>query len=208
MADRVADKIDRFWTAANLVTLSRLLLAPVLLVLARLGLARELAVALAVSLAADAVDRKLARRSGQTPRRGARLDSWASLATCTSVPLCLYWLRPELIQSEPVAFWVIVAGFAAPVSYGFIKYGSLIACHTRAAVIAAALVAGAAIGLIAGGPVWPLGIAAAALALAALEAIAIITALPEPVDPVRSLPDALRIRRERSGGGLSGDLED
>ena len=197
MTGVVAEKLDRFWTAANAVTLSRLLLAPVLLVLAHRGLDRAFLAVLVVSLATDIVDGKLARALGQASRWGARLDSWADLATYAAVPLCAYWLRPDLVRAEAATFWVIVGAFAVPVSYGFIKYGTLTSYHTRAAVIAAYLIGGATIVIFAGGPTWPLRLAAAALVAAELEEIAITTILPRPVTMVRSLAVARRIRRER-----------
>jgi CDP-diacylglycerol--glycerol-3-phosphate 3-phosphatidyltransferase len=197
MSDAVAEKLDRFWTAANAVTLSRLLLAPVLLALAHRGLHRAFLVLLIVSLATDIVDGKLARWLGQASRWGARLDSWADLATYAAVPLCAYWLRPDLVRDEAATFWVIVAAFAVPVTYGFIKYGTLTSYHTRAAVIAAYFIGGATILLFAGGPTWPIRLAAAVLVAAELEEIAITTVLPRPVTMVRSLGAALRLRRER-----------
>ncbi len=197
MSDAVAEKLNRFWTAANVATLSRLLLAPVLLVLARRGHGRAFRAVLVVSLAIDIVDGKLAGRPGQASRWGARLDSWADLATYAAVPLGAYWLRPDLVRDEAATFWVLVGAAAVPGARGFINYGALTSSHTRAAVIAAYLVGGAAIVVFAGGPTWPLRIAAAVLVAAALEAIAITAVLPRPVTMVRSLGAALRLRRER-----------
>jgi CDP-diacylglycerol--glycerol-3-phosphate 3-phosphatidyltransferase len=197
MTDGVAERLDRFWTPANMVTLSRLLLAPVLLLLAYLGLPHVFAAILTISLVTDIVDGKLARWLGQASRWGARLDSWADFATYASVPLCAYWLRPELLHSEALTFWAIVLAFAVPVIYGFIKYGTLTSYHTRGAVIAAYCVGGATILLFTLGSTWPLRIAAAVLVVAELEEIAITTVLPRPVTMVRSLSVALQIRRER-----------
>lgn len=193
----VVEKLDRFWTPANCVTLSRLVLAPVLLLLAHLGLSRAFVVVLAVSLATDIVDGKLARRLGQASRWGARLDSWADLATYACVPVCAYWLRPELIETEAVTFWAVVAAFAVPLAYGFVKFGRLTSYHTLGAVIAGYLLGTSVILLFAGGPIWPLRIAAVALILAELEEIAITTVLVRPATMVRSLPIALHIRREQ-----------
>ncbi|HTE50795.1 MAG TPA: CDP-alcohol phosphatidyltransferase family protein [Kofleriaceae bacterium] len=197
MSEPVAEKLDRFWTPANLVTLSRLAMAPVLLLLANRGMPRAFVLVLTVSLVTDIVDGKLARWLGQASRWGARLDSWADLATYASVPLCAYWLRPDLVHSEAGTFWAIVAAFAVPITYGFIKYGTLTSYHTRGAVIAAYLIGGATVIVFAGGPTWPLRIAAAVLVAAELEEIAITTVLPRPVTMVRSIGVARRIRRER-----------
>ena len=48
------------------------------------------------------------------------------------------------------------------------------------------------------GATWPFRVAVIALAVAALEEIAITLALPEPRAPIRSLLEALRIRRDGS----------
>jgi CDP-diacylglycerol--glycerol-3-phosphate 3-phosphatidyltransferase len=193
----VADRPERFWNAPNAVTLSRLAMAPALLLLARLGLEHAFLVVLTVSLATDIVDGKLARWLGQASRWGARLDSWADFATYTTVPLCAYWLRPELVTTEASTFWAIVAAFAVPLTYGFIKYGTITSYHTRGAVIAAYVLGAATILLFAWGPVWPLRVAAVVLAASQVEEIAITPVLPEPVTMVRSLQVALRIRRDR-----------
>jgi cardiolipin synthase len=195
MSDDVAERLDRAWAAANLVTLFRLALAAALLALAWIGWPGVFAIALAVALATDLLDGQLAR--AQPPRRSARLASWAHLATYAGLPLCAYWLRPDLIHSEAVAFWSVVVALAAPAVHGFIKYGALARLPTRAAVVAGYAIGGAAILLFAGGPTWPLRVAAAALAAAALEEMAITALLPRPMSAVRTLPAALKLRREQ-----------
>lgn len=195
MSEQVAEGLDRAWAAANLVTLFRLALAAALLVLAWIGWPGVFAIALAVALATDLIDSQLTR--AQPPRRSAQLAGGAHLATYASLPLCAYWLRPDLIHGEAAAFWSVVAAFAAPAVYGFIKYGTLARQPTRAAVVAAYAIGGAAILLFAAGPTWPLRVAATALAAAALEEMAITALLPRPMPAVRTLPAALKLRREQ-----------
>src|SRR5262249_17525816 len=60
-----------WWTAPNLVTLSRLALVPVLLVLARAGASRAFLALFCASLITDIVDGKLARWLGQASEKGA-----------------------------------------------------------------------------------------------------------------------------------------
>ena len=85
------------WTPPNLITLSRLFLAPVLLVLAYAGESTAFLALFCASLVTDIVDGKLARWLGQASEFGARLDSWADFATYTTVPVCAYWLKPEIV---------------------------------------------------------------------------------------------------------------
>jgi CDP-diacylglycerol--glycerol-3-phosphate 3-phosphatidyltransferase len=195
-AEEPAEEIDRSWAKANLLTLWRLALAPALLILAYLGLSRAFALVLAASLASDIAGDYRAR-SGRPPRWSARLDSWVDLCTYASLPLCACWLRPELLHRETATFWAMVAAFAAPAAYGFIKYGTLTSYHARGSVLASYMAGAAAIILFAGGPTWPLRIAAAVLVAAGLQEIAITAALPRPVSMVPSLSAALRMRREQ-----------
>src|SRR6266545_157870 len=107
-----AERPGRFRAAALLLGVSRLLLAPALL--------------------ASVLDRSHSRRMGDLSSRRARVQSWSDFAPFASLPACAYWLRPDLLHSEPVAFWAIVAAFAMPVTCTFIKYGQLTPYRTRA----------------------------------------------------------------------------
>jgi cardiolipin synthase len=193
MSER-ADRNPR--TPANPVALLRAALAAALLVVAFLGLARAFAAALALSLIGLVAVLWLAPVLGRSSRWGARLDAWATVAAFASVPLGSYWLRPELIHTDAIAYWGLVAAIAAPITFAFIKYGMVAGFRARAASIAACVVMGAAALLFAGGPMWPLRLATALLAIAALEDIAIIAVLPRPA-AAASLPIALRVRRQQ-----------
>ena len=195
MIDRVAEPVGRYSAPFRLLLPLRLVMAPALLLLAFLALPRAYAVVLAVSLVID-VAGGASRWHGQGSGWRARLAASTDLATYTSLPLCAWWLRPDLVQADAVTFWALVAAFAVPVAFHFIKYGELTAAPARAASIAAHVVAGAAAILFGLGPIWPLYIAAALLVAAALEQVAITALLPRPIGEARSLPMALRIRRE------------
>ncbi len=82
---------------ANLITGSRLVFVPVMLVLAWLGREQAFVICLTVSLVTDILDGKIARLLKQTSEFGTRLDSWADFATYTTLPLCAYWMRPDLV---------------------------------------------------------------------------------------------------------------
>src|SRR5207244_12055890 len=113
--------------------------AAVLLAAAWCGGPRAFGGCLALSLATDVVDGKIARRTGQASERGAVLDSWADLATYASLPPSAWWLRPGFVRTEAVFLLVAVASYVAPVAIGFLRYGRLTSYHTRGAKLAACL---------------------------------------------------------------------
>ena len=180
----------------NALSALRLLLAPVLLVLAWYGRERAFVVIFTLSLLTDLFDGKIARWLGQTSELGARLDSWADFATYMTVPLGAWWLKPEFVRQELVFFVAVVASYTVPVLVGYAKYGRLTSYHTRGAVIAAYALGAATVLVFAAGWAWPFRLAALVLVAAELEEIAITAVLPEWRANVRSLVHALAMRRE------------
>ncbi len=178
----------------NALSALRLALAPVLLALAWSGAPRAFVGCLALSLATDVVDGKIARRTGQASERGAVLDSWADLATYASLPPSAWWLRPGFVRAEAVFLLVAVASYVAPVAIGFLRYGRLTSYHTRGAKLAAYLGGASALVVFAGGPALPFRLATPVLVLAELEEIAITAVLPAWHANVPSLAQALALR--------------
>ena len=172
-----------------------LALAPAALVLARLDLERPFLAAFAAALAIDVALDNL-RAPAAPPAWHGAARSLAELALRVAIPLALAWLRPYLLETEPLSFWSIVAALAVPSAFAFIKYGRLPRYRTRAGLVAFYLAGGATLFLIATGATWPLRLAAVGLVVAALEEIAVTAVLPDARAPVRSLPAALRLRRD------------
>jgi hypothetical protein len=174
------------------LALTGLVLGLAILCLAYLGLERAFMAVFAAALAVDLARDSLASR----PLAGwlARAAGWGELATRAAIPLGLFWLRPYLLETEPLGFWTVVAALAVPLAFAFIKYGRVPRYRSRAALVAVYLAGGAAIFLVATGATWPLRLAAVALVVAQLEEIAITALLPAPREPVRSLRAALRLR--------------
>ena len=73
-------------------------LAPVLLVLAWNGQSTLFVVLFAGALISDMADGYLARRLNQVSDLGAKLDSWADLATWVSAAVGIWWLWPDLVR--------------------------------------------------------------------------------------------------------------
>ena len=181
---------------ANGLSATRLLLAPVLLVLAWRRLHAPFFWCLVASLATDMIDGAVARRLGQTSKLGAVLDSLGDLATYSAVPVCAVWLHPEVIQEERAAFWATVACFFGPVAAGLLRFRRLTSYHTRTAKLAAYLVGAGALALFAGYGTVPFRLAVPFLVVSALENLAITAVLPAWRPDVPTIFHALAIRRE------------
>lgn len=127
------------FAAPNLLSGGRLALTPVLLALAWQGRATVFLSCLAMALLSDALDGWLARRLAGTSSLGTKLDSWADIALCLSVPLGVWWLWPDLVRREAVIVGVVIACFAAPALFALLKYHRLPSYHTWTAKLAGVL---------------------------------------------------------------------
>jgi CDP-diacylglycerol--glycerol-3-phosphate 3-phosphatidyltransferase len=188
----------------NLLSCVRLLLVPVLLWLAWNGNSRTFFVCLIVSILTDATDGYLARRFNQTTNLGAKLDSWADLATSLSLPFAGWWLRPDVVRQEAPFLAAGIFLYLAAIAVGFLKFRRLTSYHTWGGKLSAIVVAAAVIVFFANGPGWPFRIAMPIVILACLEEIVITIILPERRANVPSFWHALQIRHE-STQGSAGD---
>lgn len=185
-------------TIPNALSALRLVLAPVLVWLAWTGQATPFLVTLSVSLLSDLVDGWFARRFDQATHLGTLLDSWGDFATYMIVPICAWWLWPDLIRREAPYAAAVVAAYVFPIVLGYLKYGRLTAYHTYGAKLSAIVVGGSALLLFAGGAPIPFRIATWVLVFAELEEIAITTILPTWHANVPSIFHARRILRGES----------
>jgi phosphatidylglycerophosphate synthase len=182
---------------ANVITVSRIALVPVMLLLAWRRHDDAFLACLVAALLSDIADGQIARRFNLATPLGAKLDSWADFLTFCSVPFAAYWLLPEVIATQKPAFLLTIASYLLPIAIGFIKFRALTSYHTRLARIAAYLMGLAAVILFAHGPALLFQIAVGVLMIAGLEEIAITLVLPEPQSNVTSLSRVLRQLRAR-----------
>jgi len=184
------------WTLPNALSGVRLLLIPVLLVLAWRGHSTAFVCLLLCSLLTDNLDGYLARRLNQMTELGAKLDSWADAITWMTLPLCGWWLRPEVVRAE--APWLMggIGCFLASVAFGFLKYRRLVSYHTWGAKALAGVVGVAVIVFFAGGPGWVFRVAMPCVMLSAMEEILITAMLPIWRANVPTVWHALKLRRE------------
>jgi phosphatidylglycerophosphate synthase len=93
-------RVPRFGTLPDFITLSRLVLTPVLWILALLGERPLLGVLVAVAGFTDILDGFLARRLGRTSRWGSQLDSVADMVLVGSITIWLVMLRPDFFRDH------------------------------------------------------------------------------------------------------------
>ena len=175
----------------------RLCAAPFLLLLAWMGLATAFLWLLFLCLASDAVDGFIARRLHQESELGARFDSWSDFAIYVSMPICGWWLWPELIREQAVYVGMVMASLGLPTLVGLLKFHRTTSYHTWGAKLSALTVGGSALLMFAGGPVLPFQLAAFIAAAAALEQVAISLLLNKAESDLPSLWHLLR--RQRAG---------
>jgi CDP-diacylglycerol--glycerol-3-phosphate 3-phosphatidyltransferase len=180
---------------ANQISVTRLVSAPLLLLLAWHQFPRTFLVVLLFAFSTDVLDGFIARTFHQQSELGARLDSWGDYAIYLTVPLGGWWLWPEIIRQEAVYFVLGLAGFTLPGLVGLLKFGSLTSYHTWGVKIAALAVGSSVLILFAGGPAWPFRLAVPISVLAALEEVAITLVLTEKRSDVPSLWHAMRHQR-------------
>lgn len=183
------------FTAPNLLSGGRLALIPVLFVLAWHGKATVFLLCLAIALLSDAVDGWLARRRVQGSNFGTRLDSWADIVLCLSVPLEVWWIWPDLVRREAEFIGVVVACYVAPTLFALLKYRRLPSYHTWMAKLAGVLMGTGGLVLLAGGPAWAFHFAAVAVLIEAIEEMSITAILPRWRPNVPSFWHALLMAR-------------
>ncbi|MEO8945833.1 MAG: CDP-alcohol phosphatidyltransferase family protein [Gemmatimonadaceae bacterium] len=177
---------------ANLVSLSRLLSIPCMLVAAELGSIRIWVGLFAYALLSDAIDGPIARALGTVSARGASIDSIADCALYLTMPVVALLLFPWLRAQETPVIVVITLGYSIPIACGWVKFRRLTSYHTIAARAAGVLLSSTFLVLLATRVAWPLHAAAIVLLLSAAEEIAITLALPAWRADIPSLRRALR----------------
>ncbi len=121
----------------NTLSGTRILLVPVLLVLADQQLETWFLSLLAFSLTTDALDGYLARKLNQTSDLGAKLDSWGDALTYGAMMLGLLWLWPGIFERESWFLYIVMACYLVPTSLGLLKFRELPSFHTWSAKISA-----------------------------------------------------------------------
>jgi phosphatidylglycerophosphate synthase len=160
----------------TLLTLSRVVAAPFLVVAAWADARSTFLVVLCWGVLSDAFDGPIARTLNSASARGAMLDSASDVVFYVSVVVGAMRLYPTLLERAPWLPWILGAAWGAPIVFGLIKFRRLTSYHTALARASlAALLTSFFVFLISG---WagPLTVALILFALSAIDEI-IITAL-------------------------------
>lgn len=180
----------------NLVSLLRILIAPVLFAFALLGMETWFLGTLIFSGITDVVDGYLARRFDMITKLGSHLDSWGDFVIYSTMAICAWIIWPEITQRELLYYAIMVFSFLLPAQVGLVKFGKFTGYHTWTVKIAVLTAFIAYILLYAEIAAWPFALASILCAIAGLEEILMTLVLPRERTDVRSLVAAIRIRRE------------
>jgi CDP-diacylglycerol--glycerol-3-phosphate 3-phosphatidyltransferase len=181
--------------APNLLSVFRIVCAPVLLVLAWHGATASFLALFGLGLASDVLDGALARRLGQVSDLGARLDQWADFALWVSLPLGAWWLWPEIIVREAPYVILAVVCLLLPTAIAYARYRAVPGYHTWSAKLSSVLMGIAVPLLLIFDLAWPFRIAALFQLVCAIDELGITYLFAECRHDVPSVLHAARLRR-------------
>jgi CDP-diacylglycerol--glycerol-3-phosphate 3-phosphatidyltransferase len=179
----------------NAVSLLRLLLAPVLILLAIDQQPVWFIFIVLFSGFTDVLDGFLARTLHQITRLGSHLDSWGDFAIYSSMTIGAWLLWPEIVTRERIWITLIIASFTLPVLLGLIKFHALTSYHTWSVKLAVLCTFFSYALLFLDIVTWPLYIATAICVYAGIEEIAITVLMQHERADIRSVWQALSYHR-------------
>ncbi len=187
---------DQIVNLPNLVSLIRILMAPVLLYFAFIQQPYWYIGTLLFAVFTDVLDGFLARTLNQMTEMGSHLDSWGDFIIYSTMAICAWILWPDIVQRELLYFMIIVVSFTLPTLIGLIKFHTFTSYHTWGVKLAVAITILSYILLFAGLLDWPFKIAALFCLYAAFEEIAITLLIHHEHVDVKTVWQALKYRRE------------
>jgi len=182
----------------NLVSFIRILMAPILFILAFNQQPVWFLAVLIFSAFTDVLDGFLARYLNQITELGSHLDSWGDFVIYSTISICAWILWPEIVQQYQLYIITIIGCFTVPVFLGLLKFRALTSYHTWSVKIAVAITFIAYLLLFSGLLDWPIKVATVASLIAALEEISITLIIKHEHADVRSFFQALQYRRDNN----------
>ena len=141
MGQHAMPEDKNIYSIPNLLSLLRLALVPVLAVAACLNEAKLFLLLLGISLVSDMLDGYFARKLHQVTEFGARLDSWADMATYAMMILGLNLIWPVIFEQQLIYLVAATLSYILPVIVALIRFSSFPSYHTWGAKLAAVLIA-------------------------------------------------------------------
>jgi len=191
---------ERVVTIPNVLSVFRLGMVPILLRVAWMGESSSFLVLFSVTLLTDCLDGFFARRLHQVTELGTRLDSLGDLCMYGTLPVCAWWLWPQIIRDETPYVFTVIASAIVPALFALAKFGRLVSYHTWAVKAGAAFMSLSAIVMFAGWTRLPFRLSAALMLLAGVEEFVITCVLRAPASNVRTIIHVLRQRRTGPSG--------
>ena len=185
-------------TIPNILSILRLILGPVLIILAWFGLEMVFVGVLIFAFFLDLIDGPIARKLHQVSRLGSRIDSYADFSIYIAFIIGAIFLWPDIVNRELFYFILVCLSITLPALFGLIKFHGGTSYHTLLVKLAAVCMAPAAIILFVGGPPWPFYIATAVSVIAAIEEIVITCLLDKPQSDIKNIIQVLNKRKNRS----------
>ena len=186
---------QEFLKPPNLVSSTRILVAPLMILFALLGMETWYLTALVFSGFTDVLDGMLARKLKMITPLGAHLDSWGDFTIYSTMAICAWILWPEITQRELLYYTLILFSFLLPALIGLAKFGKITGYHTWSVKIAVFVTFIGYIALYAEIAAWPFMLASILCVYAGLEEILITLVLREERTDVRSFAAALRYKK-------------
>ena len=112
------------YSIPNLLSLLRIALVPVLTLAAAFNQADLFLLVLAISLLSDLLDGYFARKLHQVTELGARLDSWADMATYAMMIMGLYLIWPSVFDQQFFFLMAATLSYILPVIIALFRFGS------------------------------------------------------------------------------------
>ncbi len=162
----------------NVLSVARLLGAPVLVLAAALGAVPVFWAVLAVTLLLDVADGFAARRLGATSDLGRRLDSVADYAIAIALLPGLAWLWPSVVRVEAPWLGLGIVTYFAPTIYCLLRWRIVPGYHTWSAKVVSALLCVTLVLRLTVGVAWPLHAAILLQVGVMVEEFAIALTLP------------------------------
>ncbi|MCP4983982.1 MAG: CDP-alcohol phosphatidyltransferase family protein [Gammaproteobacteria bacterium] len=174
----------------NLISLTRILIAPILFLFAFWGMGDWFLAALIFSGLTDVLDGFLARKLNMITSLGAHLDSWGDFTIYSTMAICAWLLWPEATRRELGYYALILFSFLLPALVGLVKFGKLTGYHTWSVKIAVFVTFIGYIALYSDISNWPFILASYLCVIAGIEEILITFTLRKERTDVRSIMSA------------------
>ena len=171
----------------NMVSMVRILMAPVLFYLAFTDREVLYLLGLVFTGFTDVLDGFLARWLDQITEMGSRLDSWGDFTIYTTMAICAWIIWPDILVEVAPYCLAMVLSFTLPVLIGLIKFKSITSYHTWSVKLAVLLTYIGYILLFSGIDQYLFMLASVICVLAAIEEIGITFLIRDPEVDVRSI---------------------